>query len=80
MEIYSTRKRKDITFVEASKIRELLNNRVEMLIDQMGVSEDLARAMLLKNEWNHDLAIKNFCENPNYIKETFGFELGDAMI
>lgn len=42
----------------------------------MGVSDDLARAMLLKNGWNADLVLRHFAEDCDYIKNTFGFELG----
>ena len=42
----------------------------------MGVSEDMARALLLKNEWNHEIALKNFTEDFDYILNTFGFEIG----
>jgi len=44
----------------------------------MGVSEDMARALLLKNEWNSDLAIKAFTEDYEYISKTFNFELGSG--
>jgi len=46
----------------------------------MGVSEDLASALLLKNEWNSDLAIKKFVEDYNYISKTFNFEIGAGQI
>ena len=42
----------------------------------MGLSEDMARALLLKNEWNVELAIKQFTEDYDYISKTFGFEIG----
>lgn len=44
--------------------------------DAMGVSSDIAQALLLKNEWNADLAIKAFSEDVDYISKTFGFEIG----
>lgn len=46
----------------------------------MGVTEDLGRALLLKNEWNHQLAIKSFTEDYDYISKTFGFEIGTNPI
>ena len=36
----------------------------------------MASALLLKNEWNSDLAIKKFVEDYNYISKTFNFEIG----
>lgn len=36
----------------------------------------MARALLLKNEWNSDLAIRKFSEDYDYISKTFGFEIG----
>ena len=44
--------------------------------DQTGFSEDIARALLLKNEWSANLAIRKFAEDPDYIQKTFGFEIG----
>lgn len=32
--------------------------------------------MLLKNEWNADLAIRRFAEDYDYVSKTFGFEIG----
>ena len=50
--------------------------RIEEIKDQTGLSDDMARAMLLKNEWNSDLAIKSFAEDFDYIRRVFGFEIG----
>lgn len=58
------------------QIRKVLNERIDAIQDSVGCSEDLARALLVKNEWNADLAIKAFVECEDYIQETFGFELG----
>ena len=36
----------------------------------------MARALLLQNEWNADLAIRKFSEDVDYIEKTFNFEIG----
>jgi len=57
-----------------------LERRIEEVKDAVGVSDDLARALLLKNSWNADLAMKSFAEDYNYIKRTFNFEIGSGRL
>ena len=40
----------------------------------------MARALLLKNEWNTGLAIKRFAEDYDYVSRTFGFEIGATQV
>ena len=58
----------------------ILRQRIEKIVDEMGVSDDLARVLLIKNEWNDGLAYKAFTEDENYIFNTFKFELGENEI
>ena len=43
----------------------------------MGISQDLAFAMLIKNGWNLEQTKEAFGRDFDYIKKTFKFELGD---
>ena len=76
MQIYSTKERRDIKFHDFDSIRPILMQRIDQVIDEMGLSDDMARALLIKNEWNPELAIGNFSKDPDYIQKTFGFEIG----
>ena len=40
----------------------------------------MSRALLLKNQWNSNLAIKSFTEDYDYVSKTFGFEIGAKEI
>ena len=42
----------------------------------MGISQDLAFAMLIKNGWNLEQTKEAFGSDFDYIKKTFKFELG----
>lgn len=57
----------DIQFVSAQTIQKILDQRIAQISDQAGFSDDMCRALLLKNEWNSDLVIKSFTEDFDYI-------------
>ena len=48
------------------------------ICSELGLSKDLARAMLIKNGWNEEAAKNEFLNDENYIKNTFGFGLEDG--
>ena len=54
-----------------------MQDRINKIIDEGGFSDDMARALLLKNNWNSGKAIKSFIEDMDYIRNTFGFEIGE---
>ena len=39
----------------------------------------LTRALLLKNQWNADHAVREFSEDPDYFRDKFGFEIGENL-
>ena len=79
-EIYSTKKRNDVKFYGKAQIEVIIRQRIEKLVDEMGISDDMARALLIKNEWSDGLAYKAFTEDENYIFNTFKFNLGENEI
>ena len=52
LEIYSTKGRTDIKFSNFDEIMPILIKRVMAVIDDLGVTSDFARALLIRNEWN----------------------------
>jgi hypothetical protein len=48
------------------------------ICSELGLSKDLARAMLIKNGWNEEAAKNEFLSDENYIKKEFGFSLEDG--
>ena len=50
--------------------------RILQIEENIGLSEDMCRALLLKNEQRADLAIKAFTRDLDYVEKTFGFEIG----
>ena len=51
--------------------------QIEKVKDDLGVSDDLARALLMKNKWSADKAIQAILTDPDYIEKTFKFTLND---
>lgn len=41
--------------------------RIDTVVDELGLSDDMARALLIKNEWNPDLAVGKFCQDADYV-------------
>ena len=45
------------------------------MAEELGVSENLARALLIKNGWGRQEAIDALVSDPDYIFKTFRFDL-----
>lgn len=76
LEIYSTKERRDIKFVNEDLIRITQQERAAQIVDDIGISDDLARALLIRNGWSPSIALRNFSEDESYIFKTFGFNIG----
>lgn len=48
-------------------IRQELNKRVSMLVDEMGLSSAIAQAILLKQSWDVSKAKDSFLDEPGYL-------------
>ena len=77
LEIYSTKGRTDIKFSNFDEIMPILIKRVMAVIDDLGVTSDFARALLIRNEWNPQLALRRFADDFDYCLNTFNFALGE---
>ena len=67
MQIYSTKERRDVKFYDFEDIRPSIMQRIDTVVDELGLSDDMARALLIKNEWNPDLAVGKFCQDADYV-------------
>ena len=56
-------------------INSLMITKIDELVDELGLSEDLARAILMKNKWNVGKAVTAFAKDPDYIENNFKCEL-----
>lgn len=58
---------------------EIINEqrkKVEDIVDDIGLSEALAAALLTKNKWNVGKTKDSFLEDPNCVQKLFRFKLG----
>ena len=61
--ICTTQERDDVKFVDKAQIDRILAEQVALIRERASFSEDMSRALLLKNEWDVDKAIKSITEN-----------------
>ena len=66
------------TMIESIRIRQIQYERVDELVEEMGVSQDLAFAMLVKNGWNIEWTKEAFGNDLDYVQKTFKFEVGQC--
>ena len=64
--------------VDADNIFSIQAKRVEEVVEQLGITTDLARALLIKNGWETQEAIDEFLDDENYITNTFKFSLEEG--
>lgn len=57
----------------------LEKKRIAQIIDEIGLSETLARALLLKFEWNSSLVINKFLDDPDLLKKQFNVDLAHTQ-
>lgn len=55
-------------------IESMMRNEIDQVIEDLGISEDMARAVLIKNQWTASKAIQAFINSPDYIQKTFKFD------
>ena len=63
--------------VDHNDIKQILNKNTQQISDEFKMSKSLARAILIKNGWDVELAKSALSMSTNYIHETFNFTLLD---
>ena len=53
--------------IDGYKVQELIDDRVKSLEKRMGVSADMAHALLLKNSWDEGATWEAFNADPYYL-------------
>ena len=64
----------------ASTIADMQKERIEQISDDIGLSEDLAYALLLVNGWQLEQTKEAFGADPEYLNKTFKFELSSEEL
>ena len=78
-DMFSTATKDDLfSMVNASEIFNIQEQRCTNIVNQLGLSYQLARAMLVKSGWDEEAAINGFLSDPNYIKSNFQFSLDEG--
>lgn len=63
------------SILEVKDIKKLQIERAKEVSDELGISENLARALLIKNGWGRQEAIDAILSDPDYIAKEFKFNL-----
>ena len=58
----------------AKNIDELILQRTLQVAEDIGVSYDMARALLIKNQWNRKNVVEATSNDPDYMKTNFKFD------
>ena len=53
--------------IDGYRVQELINEKVKSLGKRLGVSEDMAHGLLLKNSWDDGAAWEAFNADPYYL-------------
>ena len=67
----------DVQIGDVYSLEDKMTEQIEKVIEDLGVAEDLARALLMKNKWSADKAIQAILNDPDYIEKTFKFSMND---
>ena len=63
------------SILEMKDIKQIQAERATEVSDELGISENLARALLIKNGWARQEAIDAYISDPDYVMKTFKFDL-----
>jgi hypothetical protein len=62
------------TLVEENEIERKQYKMINEIMELLNVSENIARALLIKFYWNKDLVIDSFTENENLLRQLFNID------
>ena len=68
------------SMIDTEQIFSIQEKRIEEVAESLGMSEDLSRAILIKNGWHVQTAIDAILEDEDYIEKVFKFTLEEGAI
>ena len=63
---------------DVSQLGELVEQRIDELVEELGLTHNMAKAVLMKNKWSVDRSVEAFGKDPDYIKNTFKFDMDES--
>ena len=67
-------KNKAYTMLDFDEIHLKIMQKVDTIVDQIGLSKNLAFAMVVRNSFSEQTAIDRYLDDPDYIEKTFRFK------
>ena len=62
------------TLVDKDNIKKIQKDRINEIVDILGLTPDISRALLLQYNWDKDTSIVKFSEDENYIENNFKYD------
>ena len=64
--------------IDEQSIEDLIAEKTNLLQEQLGISEDMAHALLLTNKWSTAQVMKEF--SGEYLRKTFDYDAATAAL
>ena len=62
-------------FIEDKEIEPKQKRMIDEIVDTLGVSEDIAKTLLLKYRWDKEEVINRYTDQENLMKKIFNYEI-----